>query len=168
MERIFLLSKCQRLPEGVSNCQIHWPCHNVPKLWGSFSNRHQSIFVLGSKFPWRSLDWCGDIMNLGFVKMARPTDPHTTFVIFIPATVSTIFKTRTHQLMWRMAERKSFFCAGEDSCVFISQLSSSSSPPCVCLLVERVTQQPSQEDVRILRMSNWEFPSSQSGFASYH
>ena len=102
------------------------------------------------------------------VRQNGKTDPHTTFVIFIPATVSTIFKTRTHQLVWRMAERKSFFCAGEDSCVFISQLSSSSSPPCVCLLVERVTQQPSQEDVRILRMSNWEFPSSQSGFASYH
>ena len=145
-EMIFLLSKRQRLPRSVKSTG-----HNLTNLWRPFSIRYQSIFVLGSSFPWRSLtDWCD--MNLRFVKMARARAPHTTppslsssqpnFMHTLYA-VSTIFKTRTHQLMWRMAERKSFFCVGDDNCVFISRGCRCSSHSAPCLPVKMVTQQPS-------------------------
>ena len=110
-----------------------------------------------------------------FVKMAR-AGPHTQLHRSLsssphPAAVTTIFKTRTHQLKWRMAERKSFFCVWNDkTTVSLSQgvyIASSSLRP-VSVFLSKEWHNSSQEDVRILRMSNWEFPSSQSGFASYH
>ena len=80
-----------------------------------------------------------------FVKMARVGPTHNRSLSSShPAAFTTIFKTRTHQLMWRMAERKSFFWVGDDSCVFISGCLHRLcfTPPRVCLLVKRVTQQP--------------------------
>ena len=98
--------------------------------------------------PWlpvslTSPDWCD--MNLGSSKWQEWGPTHNRSLSWShPAAFTTIFKTRTHQLMWRMAERKSFFCVGDDSCVFISGCLHRLffTPPRVCLLVKRVTQQP--------------------------
>ena len=128
-------------------------CYQILGVSSPLSQPHKSVRIVFHQTsinlcPWlpvslTSPDWCD--MNLGSSKWQEWGPTHNRSLSSShPAAFTTTFKTRTHQLMCRMAERKSFFWVGDDSCVFISGCLHRLcfTPPRVCLLVKRVTQQP--------------------------